>query len=203
MGPFMFTLDTTITVICFPRLTEFFDVETSVILWVTVAYLLVSTAILLVVGRLGDLFGRKKFFLLGLALFTMGLIICTFSQNVIQLILSRIVQGIGGGMMMSVVLAITAATFTDKERGKAIGVLEAVTSAGVLIGPVLGGILLDTLGWRAIFYTRIPIGFMGIVMTWLLLDEQKVSRQKPVRDSISTDWPVIIFLPICLTDYPS
>jgi EmrB/QacA subfamily drug resistance transporter len=83
---------------------------------------------------------------------------------------------------MSVILAIVTGTFPDNERGRAMGVLGSVLAAGVLVGPVLGGLLLDTLGWRAIFYTRVPIGIIGIIMAWALLNEQKAVGAKPTVD---------------------
>jgi EmrB/QacA subfamily drug resistance transporter len=174
IGSFMFAQDNTIFSIAVPNLTATFKTEPTVILWLTVVYLLVSTAIMLIVGRLGDIYGRKKIFIIGISLFTAGLILCSISQNIPQLILSRVVQGGGAGMMMSVILAIITAVFPDQERGKAIGILEAVISAGVLAGPVYGGLLLDTLGWRAIFYTRIPVGLIGLIMALAWLKEQKV-----------------------------
>ena len=182
IGSFMFSVDTHVCTIAFPKLTEVFGVETSTIMWVAAAYLLVSTSLLLVMGRLGDLFGRKKVYLIGFTIFTIGLIMCSASQNISQLILFRIVQGIGGGMNMSVTLAIVTATFPDNQRGRAMGALGSVLAAGVLVGPVLGGLLLDTLGWRAIFYAQVPIGIVGIIMGWLLLTEQKAPGIKPVID---------------------
>jgi len=182
LGSFMFSVDTHVCTIAFPRLTEVFGVETSTIMWVTVSYLLVSTSLLLVVGRLGDIYGRKKVYIAGLVLFTAGLVLCSVSRSVGQLILFRIVQGIGGGMNMSVILAIVTDTFPDTERGMAMGVLGSVLAAGVLVGPVLGGLLLDTLGWRAIFYTRVPIGVIGIIMAWVLLREQKAVDASPTVD---------------------
>lgn len=180
IGSFMFSQDNTIFSIALPNLTTTFKTEPNVILWLTVVYLLVSTAIMLIVGRLGDIFGRKRIYITGIAFFTAGLVFCSVSQSIPQLIISRVVQGCGAGMMMSVLLAIITATFPDQERGKAIGILEAVISAGVLAGPIYGGLLLDTLGWRAIFYTRIPVGLIGLFMALALLKEQKVPGKTTV-----------------------
>jgi EmrB/QacA subfamily drug resistance transporter len=179
----MFSLDTSSCSIAFPVLTRVFETGAAAVTWVTVAYLLAMTAFLLIFGRLGDLFGRKRIYLLGFIVFNIGLSLCSVSQSIMQLILFRVVQGIGAGMIMSVVTAIVTASFPDKERGKAMGVLEAVISAGVLAGPVLGGFLLDTLGWRSIFYIRIPVALIGIIMASLLLIEQKASGNRP-----SVDW---------------
>jgi EmrB/QacA subfamily drug resistance transporter len=175
IGSFMSSLDMTSCNVAFPRLTADFETEASVVLWVAVAYSLVSTALLLVIGRIGDLFGRKRVYVLGFALFTIGLILCSLSQSILQLILFRIIQGVGGGIILALTMAIVTAVFPGQERGKAMGILEAVASAGVLVGPVLSGFLLDTLGWRSIFYVRVPVGIIGMIIALLLLREQKTS----------------------------
>ena len=172
MGP----LDFSIVNISFPRLTKVFETELSVVLWVTVVYFLASTGPMLILGRIGDVFGRKKVYILGFALFTVGLILCSLSQSILQLILSRIVQGAGTAMIVALGAAIVTAAFPDKERGRALGILAAVVSAGILTGPVLGGFLLDTLGWRSIFYVRVPVSILGLVMAWILLKEQRGSN---------------------------
>ena len=175
IGTFMGTLDASIVNISLPRLTEVFQTEPSVVLWVSVVYLLVSVGLMLTVGRIGDAFGRKRVYILGFALFTLGLILCSFSQSILQLILSRIVQAVGSAMTVALSTAIVTDAFPDQERGKALGILAGVVSTGLLSGPVLGGFLLDTLDWGSIFYTRVPVGIIGIVMAWILLKEQRDS----------------------------
>lgn len=172
----MATLDASIVNIAFPRLTKVFETDPSVVLWVSVAFLLVSVSLMLTFGRIGDMVGRKKVYVLGFALFTVGLILCSLSQSIIQLILSRVVQGVGAAMTIALSMAIVTAAFSDQERGKALGILGAVVSTGLLTGPVLGGFLLDVLDWRSIFYTRILIGIIGLVMAWIFLKEQKDSN---------------------------
>ena len=171
----MGTLDTSIVNISFPKLAKVFETELSVVIWVTVAYLLVGTGLMLILGRIGDVFGRKKVYILGFVLFTIGLILCSLSQSILQLILSRIIQGVGAAVIVALSSAIVTAAFPDQERGKALGILGSVISAGILIGPVLGGFLLDILDWRSIFYTRVPVGIIGLVIAWILLKEQKAS----------------------------
>ncbi len=175
IGTYTSTLDASIVNITLPRLTKVFEVEPSVVLWVPVAFLLVSTGLMLTLGKIGDVFGRKRVYVLGFALFTVGLIFCSLSQNIVQLILARAVQGIGAAMIMALSVAIITAVFPDKERGKALGIWGSVVSAGLLTGPVLGGLLLDLLDWRAVFYVRIPIGIIGLVMARIFLREQRES----------------------------
>jgi EmrB/QacA subfamily drug resistance transporter len=173
IGTFMATLDSSIVNISLPRLSEVFDTEPSVVLWVTVAYLLVSVGLILTVGKIGDLFGRKRVYIIGLTVFTIGLALCWISQSIIQLIMSRVLQAVGASMTAALSNAIVTDVFPDNERGKALGILGAVVSAGLLSGPVLGGLLLDALDWPSIFYIRVPVGIVGVVMAVLLLKEQK------------------------------
>jgi len=183
IGTFMATLDASIVNISLPRLSEVFDTEPSVVLWVTVAYLLVSVGLMLALGKVGDLLGRKKVYIIGLTVFTMGLILCWISQSVVQLIMSRIVQAVGAAMTAALSNAIVTDVFPDKERGKALGILGALVSAGLLSGPVLGGFLLDALDWPSIFYVRVPVGVIGVIMALVLLKEQKV-----VSAELKFDW---------------
>lgn len=173
IGSFVATLDASIVNISFPSLTKAFAVEPSIVLWVTVAYLLVSVNLMLPAGKMGDVLGRKKIYVMGFALFTTGLILCSLSQSITQLILSRMVQGAGAAMIISMGTAIVVTAFPAIERGKALGMLAAVVSAGLLTGPVLGGFLLDIFDWSAIFYSRIPICIIGTVMACTLLKEQR------------------------------
>jgi EmrB/QacA subfamily drug resistance transporter len=176
IGTYTSTLDASIVNITLPRLTKVFETEPSVVLWVPVAFMLVSTGLMLTMGKIGDIFGRKRIYILGFASFTAGLIFCSLSQNIVQLVLARAVQGIGAAMLMALGAAIVTAVFPDRERGKALGIWASVVSAGLLTGPVLGGLLLDLLDWRAVFYIRIPVGIIGLVMARIFLKEQKESN---------------------------
>ncbi len=172
MGTFMGTLDASIINVSFPRLTEIFDTDSSVVLWISVAYLLASVGLMLSFGKLGDITGRKRIYTLGFTIFTVGLILCSLSQSIIQLIAFRAVQGIGAAMIVSLSAAIITVTFPNQERGKALGILGAVVSAGLLTGPPLGGFLLDAFGWQSLFYTRVPVSIAGLTMAGVILKEQ-------------------------------
>ena len=173
IGTFMGTLDASIVNISFPRLTQVFETEPSVVMWVSVAYLLVSVGLMLTLGRIGDTFGRKRVYILGFTVFTLGLVLCSLSQSIVQLILARVVQAIGSAMTVALSTAIVTAAFPNEERGKALGILGGVVSSGLLSGPVLGGLILDALDWRAIFYIRVPVGIIGVIMAFILLKEQR------------------------------
>jgi EmrB/QacA subfamily drug resistance transporter len=183
---FLIILDISIVNISFPTLTRVFNTEPSIVLWVSVVYALVTVGLMLILGRIGDIYGRKKIFILGYVFFTVGLILCSLSQSMTQLILSRIVQGIGGAMNMALSMAIVTDAFPDRERGKALGIASAVFAVGPLLGFTIGGFLLDTFGWRSLFYTRVPICMIGILMAWKFLRENKVPNISTKLDYLGT-----------------
>ncbi|MBI2847477.1 MAG: MFS transporter [Chloroflexi bacterium] len=176
IGQYMATLDTSIVNISFPILTKAFRTSPSTILWVSVAYFLASTSLLLTLGKMGDVLGRKRIYTLGFVIFTIGLALCAVAQNAIQLILFRVVQGVGASMIIANGIAIVTDAFPSSERGKAVGITAAVVSTGLASGPTLGGILIDVLDWRSIFYLRLPVGIAGTFMAWHVLKEKKRSN---------------------------
>jgi EmrB/QacA subfamily drug resistance transporter len=182
-GTFMNTLDASIVMISLPRLSTTFNTDASVVLWIVVAFTLVSVCLMFTFGKIGDVIGRKRVFLTGMALFSVGLALCSISHTVTQLILSRVFQAIGSAMIGSLDMAIVTAATPVEERGRAIGILTGVVSAGLLLGPVLGGFLLELLGWQSVFYVRIPIGIIGVIVGILLLKEQKSEGAK-----LKFDW---------------
>ena len=169
-------LDMSITNIAYPSLTRTFNTTATTVLWVGVAYSLISASMMPIWGKLGDIYGRKRLLVIGFSIFTTGLVLCSISQNITQLIIFRAFQAIGGSVYTASSMAIIASMFPDEERGQALGLMTGVVTAGPLIGPTLGGFLLEALDWRAIFYARIPFGIIGIVMVALFLKEQKAGR---------------------------
>jgi len=137
---------------------------------------------MLILGRTGDMFGRRRIYLLGALIFTLGLTLCSLAQNVTQLIVFRIFQAIGASMLISCGAAIVTEAFPENERGKGLGFLAVSVSAGLISGPMLGGFLLGWLEWRSIFYMRIPIGFVVLLMAVIFLKRDKKSITKPKFD---------------------
>jgi len=178
IGTYMGTMDASIVNISFPTLSKTFGVDASVVLWVSVAYLLASTGLMLTLGRLGDLIGRKKVYILGFVIFTLGMGLCSLAQNIGQLIGFRVVQAIGSAMLIAVGNAIVIDAFPGRERGKALGIMGGVVSAGFITGPLIGGVLLDAFDWRSIFYIRLPVGVIGIIMAWLILRGESRARTR-------------------------
>lgn len=173
LATMMGTMDGSITNISFPILTKVFGVSVTTVVWVSLAYILTSTSLMLILGRAGDQLGRKKIFIGGIMIFTLGLVLCSISQNIIQLIFFRVIQAVGSAMAMSCGSAIITEAFPEQERGLGLGFLAVSVSAGLISGPVLGGLLLDWLHWRSIYYVRIPFGLIVLLMGVFFLNVDK------------------------------
>ncbi|MBI4236138.1 MAG: MFS transporter [Chloroflexi bacterium] len=169
MGTLTSSMDGSITNIALPTLAETFHTDAGTILWVTVAFLLPSIGLMLSLGRLGDMIGRKRVLLAGFITFTAGLVFAPFSQSLAQLLAARIVQGIGQAMITSNGNALIVDAFPANERGRALGTSAAIVGLGLTSGPPLGGFLLDLLGWRSLFYTRAPFVVLFLVLTAVIL----------------------------------
>jgi EmrB/QacA subfamily drug resistance transporter len=170
---FSAALDTSIIMVSFPRLTEVFNTDASTIVWLVVAFSIAELGLLLTLARVGDIVGRKRVFVSGLSTYTLGLILCSISPNIIVLIISRIIQGAGAAVIITLGSAIVVAVFPQEQQGRAIGILAMLTSVGLIAGPALGGIIVDLLDWQGIFYTRIPIGVITLLMALFIIKEQK------------------------------
>ena len=170
---FSAALDTSIVIISFPRLTDVFNTNASIVVWLVIAFSIAELGLLLTLAKVGDTIGRKKVYVYGLILYTLGLIFCSVSPNISLLIISRIVQGAGAAMTLTVGGAIVVAVFPDKQRGRAIGILAMLVSLGLIAGPALGGLIIDHLDWQGLFYTRIPVGVISIIMAIMIIKEQK------------------------------
>ena len=172
MGTLMSTLDAGAVRIALPHLERVFQTGPDTVLWVSLIWLLVGSGLMLALGQAGDAFGRKKVYTLGLAIFSLGLGLSSLAQSLIQLVMFRLVQAVGAAMTIATGNAIIIASFPSKERGRALGIMGAVVGLGLLSGPVLGGFFLDLLGWRSIFYLRLPFGIISVATAWTLLKEQ-------------------------------
>ena len=171
-GLFMALLDVTIVNVALPTIGDDLKASFSDLQWVINAYALSLAVLLVTAGRLGDIFGRKRLFMLGIGLFALGSLICGLSGNfsvgafshIQVLIAARAFQGIGGAIMLPLALAIIAATFTGRERATAIGIYGGVSGLAVAVGPVIGGALVSSFGWQSIFYVNVPVGVIAIGM---------------------------------------
>jgi EmrB/QacA subfamily drug resistance transporter len=174
LGTMMATMDASITNIAFPVLTEVFQADVTTVVWVTVIFVLVSTSSMLIIGKIGDLMGRKRIYALGMGIFTLGLVVCSLAQTIGQLIFFRALQAVGAAMTISTSTAIVTEAFPGNEVGRGIGFLGMSVSVGFIIGPILGGFLLNWLDWRSIFYVRAPISLVVFLLALFLLKRDQV-----------------------------
>ena len=168
-GSFITTVDASMVALSIPELQVALDVSTTTALWTQTTYLLTSLSLILVVGRLSDLMGRKGWFVAGVCVMTAGLGISAVSQNIAHLMLSRVVTAAGAAMLLSSGVALLTAAFPGSERGRAMGVMGFMISAGLAVGPLTAGPLLDAFGWRSAFYVRVPLGIAEAGAAWALL----------------------------------
>ncbi len=169
IGTLMTTIDSGIVNVSYPALVEAFDSDASTVLWVNVAYWVTDVGLLLTLGWIGDVAGRRHVFAMGFVVFTVGALLCAASPTIWFLIGARVVQAIGTAMILANTYAIITSIFPSNERGKAIGFSIAVVGLGLTSGPFIGGALLDLLDWRALYYVRAPVGLLGFVMAlWIL-----------------------------------
>ncbi len=170
LGDLMIVLDVTIVGVALPSIKEDLGFSDSSLAWVVNAYLLTFGGFLLLGGRLGDLFGHRRLFLIGIALFTTASLVCGLAGTQEVLIVARAVQGVGGAIVSAVALSLMMTLFTEPaERAKAMGIFGFVASGGGSIGVLLGGILTDALAWQWIFFVNLPVGVAVLVLSLRLL----------------------------------
>jgi EmrB/QacA subfamily drug resistance transporter len=178
-GMFLAALDQSIVGVALPRITSDLG-GLEHLAWVVTAYLLASTSTTPLWGKISDLYGRKKIFQLAIVIFLVGSVLCGAAQDMPQLIIFRAIQGIGGGGLMSIALAIIGDVIPPRERGKYQGYFGAVFGVSSVAGPLLGGYLTDAIGWRWIFYVNIPIGIAALVITSAALKMPVVRRNHKI-----------------------
>lgn len=177
-GFFMILLDTTIVNVAIPAMSKGLNATLDEILWVLNAYVLVYAVLLITAGRLGDLFGQRQMFALGLAIFTIASALCGFSQNSGELIAARIVQGVGGALLTPQTLSILTSIFPPERRGAAFGVWGGVAGLATIAGPTLGGAIITYINWQWIFFINVPLGIIALVATFLIVPDLRPGRRQ-------------------------
>jgi EmrB/QacA subfamily drug resistance transporter len=172
-GLFMIMLDNTVVNVALPSIERDLHVSISSLEWIVTAYALTFAALLITGGKLGDLFGRRRIFVIGIAIFTLSSLACGFAPTAGFLIGARAVQGVGAALMNPASLSIITATFPPRERGQAIGIWAGVSAMALAIGPLVGGLIVDNINWNWIFFINVPVGIVGIVVSQLVIKESR------------------------------
>ncbi len=175
-GSYMATMDMSIVNVALPTLSKQFDKSPDIVVWATLVSNLVVTGLTLTSGRVGDLFGRKRIYIAGWIIFTIGMGFAGFAQSIGQLIAIRFFQAIGVSLALGNGNAIVADAFDEHERGQALGTTGAVVGAGLMTGPILGGLILSGFDWPAIFWLRLPVGLGALAMAIILIRDTGTSH---------------------------
>ncbi|MBV8281793.1 MAG: MFS transporter, partial [Candidatus Eremiobacteraeota bacterium] len=170
-GFFMILLDTTVVQIAIPNIIDNLHAPLDQILWVVNAYVLVYAVLLITSGRLGDMFGQRNLFAIGLVIFTAASAYCGLAPDTTHLVAARVIQGVGGALLTPQTLAILTTLFPADKRGAAFGIWGGVVGIAAVAGPTLGGFLVTSFNWRWIFFINVPVGVVTIIATFLLIPD--------------------------------
>ncbi|HEY8909103.1 MAG TPA: MDR family MFS transporter [Desulfosporosinus sp.] len=185
LGLFFAALDQTIVGTALPRIIGELG-GLNILAWVTTAYLLTSTTVVPIAGKLGDLFGRRIIYIIGIGLFIVGSALCGTSQNMTQLIIFRGIQGLGGGVLIPFAMIVIGDIFPPGQRGKWQGLIGAVFGFSSIIGPTVGGWIVDHTTWRYVFYINLPVGVFAAIAIYIGLHGEKRRKDKVVIDYAGT-----------------
>jgi EmrB/QacA subfamily drug resistance transporter len=193
LAVFMAALDSNVVAVALPVMARGFHVA-SEIRWVTLAYILPTTTLLGAFGALSDVLGRRTITLLGVGIFILGSILCGTAQNLTQMIVYRVLQGVGGACIGSAIIAIATVNFAAEERGRAMAVVGLIAPLGAVVGPSVGGLLVGALGWPAIFYINVPFGIIAFTLIFRLLPRDKAGEIKAFDAGGAIFFTVALFL---------
>ncbi|GIF68703.1 MFS transporter [Asanoa ishikariensis] len=177
LGFFMILLDTTVVNIAIPDMSTSLDASLDQILWIINAYVLVYAVLLITAGRLGDIFGPKRLFILGLVVFTAASAACGLASTPEQLIVFRVIQGVGGALLTPQTLSTITVIFPADKRGVAFGVWGSVAGIATVAGPTLGGYLVTDFGWEWIFFVNVPVGIVTVVLAVVAMPDLRLNRR--------------------------
>jgi len=182
LSSFMASLDATIVNISLPAIAESFRVSINTVSWVAMSYLLVLSGFLLVFGKLGDMKGFRKIFIMGFGIFTLGSLLCGLAFSIESLIGFRLIQGIGAAALEAIGPAMVVIYLPKEIRGRAIGILATVVSLGIAAGPIIGGLLTQYVSWHWIFFINVPIGIFAIVMGMKYIPADRLPKKPGLFD---------------------
>ncbi|MCX5596931.1 MFS transporter [Streptomyces phaeochromogenes] len=179
MSLLIVSLDVTILNVALPAMQKDLDASLAGMQWTIDAYTLVLAALLMLAGSTADRIGRKRVFMAGLVVFTIGSVLCSLAPNLESLVVFRMIQAVGGSMLNPVAMSIITNTFTDpRERARAIGVWGGVVGISMAAGPLVGGLLVDSVGWRSIFWINLPVGLTALLLTLRYVPESRAPKAR-------------------------
>ncbi|WP_309096182.1 MFS transporter [Streptomyces sp.] len=179
MSLLIVSLDNTVLNVALPSMQRDLHASTSGLQWTIDAYTLVLASLLMLAGSTADRIGRKRVFMTGLVVFTLGSVLCSLAPNLQALVAFRMVQAVGGSMLNPVAMSIITNTFTDpRERARAIGAWGAVVGISMAAGPLVGGLLVESVGWRSIFWINLPVGLAALLLTLRFVPESRAPRAR-------------------------
>jgi EmrB/QacA subfamily drug resistance transporter len=193
IGSMMAPLDSTIVSVSLPEIAQDLGMDYAEIIWVPTAYLVTLAVMILVMGRVSDLYGRKPIFIAGFGIFTLGSLLCSVATTGNELILFRILQGFGAACFGATSTAIVTETYPSNERGKALGINAMAVYVGLSLGPPLGGVLTHALGWRSIFWATVPIGILVMTLAFY-----KLRAVRPEVKKVRFDVPGLLLFSMTL-----
>jgi EmrB/QacA subfamily drug resistance transporter len=191
IGAFIGQLDASIVQLTLPTLEREFSAGLGAVSWVAIAYMLAYTAILPIFARLSEILGRKLLYMVGYAVFALASALCGMVSSLGLLIFFRVLQGVGGAMLGANSMTILVKASGSNRRGTAMGMFAAAQAIGISAGPVVGGVLLATLGWRSVFWVSVPFGILGVIIGWLILPR----TTGPVPDKRFDWWGALLLTP--------
>ncbi|WP_405808369.1 MFS transporter [Streptomyces sp. NBC_00210] len=179
MSLLIVSLDNTILNVALPAMRKELGASVAGMQWTIDAYTLVLASLLMLMGSTADRIGRRRIFRIGLVLFTLGSVLCSLALSLEALVAFRMVQAVGGAMLNPVAMSIITNTFTDpRERARAIGVWGGVVGISMAAGPLVGGVLVDSVGWRSIFWVNLPVGLLALLLTWRYVPESRAPKPR-------------------------
>ncbi len=196
VGTFLGRIDQTIVNLALPKIINDFSISVNAAGWIATAYILANAVFVPIWGKMGDTIGRKKVYIIGFVVFIIGSVLAGLSWNLGSLILFRIIQAIAGSADYPTAMAILAVTFKEgKERAQALGIWSASFAAAAVVGPLIGGPLIDNFGWRSVFLVNLPVGIIGLLMAFAFVNESKAEQ----GTTKGFDWWGAATLGICLS----
>ena len=188
VGTYVSVMDQTGVSLALPRIADHFDASIPAVQWVTLGYILTTGSLILPMGRLSDIVGRKRVYTAGFGIFILGAVLTGLSVSLTSVILFKVLQGVGSAMIQANGMAIVTSSFPASERGKVIGLFLTVVGLGAISGPVIGGAVVGAFGWRFVFFMGVPLGIASVIAAMVFLKSESAAGPEPPAERVGFDW---------------